>query len=253
MMAFDELALAYDNAIDWEQRLNRELPLLLSLVAGKGKVRVLDLACGSGRHAVALAQKGFKVVGLDSSKSMIEAARLLAQTERVEVDFLVADMVAAKEVVLGEFNLVTCIGNSLALLASREMLEKTIVNAHSLLEDGGAFVAQMLNFAEIRRSGFRFFPLKGGFTNRGTDVVFTRFFESIEGTEKATLMLTSFLKQDSEWTSHISKQQVLQLDKPILERALRLVGFSQMKFYSSYASQPFQPEESRNIVSVATR
>ncbi len=252
-MTFEELALAYDNAIDWELRLKREIPFLVDLVDGKGEARILDLACGSGRHAVALAQQGYKVVGLDKSKSMIKAARKLARKEKVTVDFLVADMVTMKEAVEGEFNLITCLGNSLALLPSYNVLKKTIAAVHPLLGIGGMFSVQTLNFEEIRRSGFRFFPLKGGYTENGLEVVFTRFFESIERKDIVTMVLSSFLKQTEGWASHVSTQQVLQLDKSILENALRNAGFSQMKFYASYARQPFLPEESRNILFAAIR
>ena len=252
-MAFEELALAYDNAINWEQRLNREIPFLLDLASGRESARILDLACGSGRHAVALAKHGFTVVGLDISESMIGAARQLAQTEKCSVDFLVADMAAVEEVVGGTFVLIACLGNSLALLPSLNVLEKTIINAHSLLAEGGTLVAQTLNFMEIRKSGFRFFPLKGGYTKEGSEVVFTRFFESIESEDKTTLVLASFLKQADEWVSHISRQQVLQLDKTVLENTFRKAGFSQIEFFAGYSHQSFLPDTSRNVVLVAKR
>ncbi len=253
MTAFEDLALVYDKAIDWEQRLRRELPFLLKLVAGKENARILDLACGSGRHAVALAKQGFKVVGLDTSASMIKTARQLAQTEKASIDFFVDDMTTAEESLVGKFDLITCLGNSLALLPDLEALEKTIIGSYSLLRDSGVLVTQTLNFKEIRKSRFRFFPLKGGYTRNGSEVVFTRFFESFENKDKAILVLASFLKQADKWVSHISRQQVLQLEKPILENVFRKAGFSEINFYSGYDHQSFLPEASRSLVLVANR
>lgn len=45
---------------------------VLSLGPGK---RILDVGCGFGRHSIALAERGIKVVGVDSAPAMIEAAR----------------------------------------------------------------------------------------------------------------------------------------------------------------------------------
>ncbi len=56
--------------------------------------RVLDLACGIGRHSVLLAEKGFRVVGVDLSPTFISRAEELAK-ERVvadRVEFMVGDM-----------------------------------------------------------------------------------------------------------------------------------------------------------------
>lgn len=53
---------------------------------------VLEIACGPGYHAMALARQGVRAVGLDLSEGMIELARIYAAEAGVEVDFLVADM-----------------------------------------------------------------------------------------------------------------------------------------------------------------
>ncbi|MHA2191397.1 MAG: hypothetical protein ACXAAP_14310 [Candidatus Thorarchaeota archaeon] len=60
MSTFDELAIVYDNSIDWDSRLKRELPFLLESLPTTGQRRVLDMACGSGRHSVALSSEGWK-------------------------------------------------------------------------------------------------------------------------------------------------------------------------------------------------
>lgn len=54
--------------------------------------RVLDLACGRGRHSLALARRGYHVTGMDLSQRAIQTASLKAQKEGLEVDFIVGDM-----------------------------------------------------------------------------------------------------------------------------------------------------------------
>ncbi len=53
---------------------------------------VLDIGCGVGREAIALAKLGFKVKAVDIAPAMIEAAKEKAQEEGVAVDFEVLDV-----------------------------------------------------------------------------------------------------------------------------------------------------------------
>jgi SAM-dependent methyltransferase len=53
---------------------------------------VVDLGCGSGRHSVFLAQRGFDVIGIDSSPSALELARNWHADERLPARLVRADM-----------------------------------------------------------------------------------------------------------------------------------------------------------------
>ena len=87
---YDALASDYDRFVNWEGRLAHELPFLDRLLTEQGAVRVLDTACGTGHHALALAQRGYQVVGVDLSEAMIEQARINASRAGLPVEFAVA-------------------------------------------------------------------------------------------------------------------------------------------------------------------
>ena len=55
-------------------------------------LRVLDVACGRGRHAVRLAQRGFDVTGIDTSPEFLATARGAAADSAASVEFLERDM-----------------------------------------------------------------------------------------------------------------------------------------------------------------
>jgi SAM-dependent methyltransferase len=55
---------------------------------------VADLGCGPGAHALALARRGYDVVGVDGSPRMVAVARARAERERVEARFEVHDVSA---------------------------------------------------------------------------------------------------------------------------------------------------------------
>ena len=85
----------------WERRRNepehRELvertaDELANVVAPPGPVA--DLGCGPGAHALALARRGYDVVGVDESPRMVEVARTLAARDKVDATFYVHDVSA---------------------------------------------------------------------------------------------------------------------------------------------------------------
>ena len=47
--------------------------------------RILDIGCGTGRHAIELAKRGYKVTGIDLSKAQLKRACEKAKAEGVEV------------------------------------------------------------------------------------------------------------------------------------------------------------------------
>lgn len=60
-------------------------------VIGSG-TRVLDLACGEGRHSLAAAALGAEVVAVDRDETRIAAGRELAAERGLELDWRVADL-----------------------------------------------------------------------------------------------------------------------------------------------------------------
>lgn len=75
----------------WSATPNR---FLVSEVEGLRPGRALDLACGEGRNAIWLAERGWRVTAVDFSRVAIERAGRLAAERGVEVDFLCADLLA---------------------------------------------------------------------------------------------------------------------------------------------------------------
>jgi SAM-dependent methyltransferase len=78
--------------------------------------RLLDIPCGAGRHALALADAGYDVTGVDQSEDAIARAR--ARVGDRTVRFERADMrfLDARET----FDAVLCLGNSLAYFPPEE-------------------------------------------------------------------------------------------------------------------------------------
>ncbi len=131
------LARLYDGLFPEEPAITS---LLAAGLAAAG--RILDLACGTGTYAAALARLGFAVTGLDLSADLIAIGRGKAPG----VPLLAADMRRFRRVAPGPFERICCIGNSLPHLRSEAEVGALLRDAAAALAPGGSFIAQTVNF-----------------------------------------------------------------------------------------------------------
>ncbi|MCL5034464.1 MAG: class I SAM-dependent methyltransferase [Bacteroidetes bacterium] len=106
--------------------------------------RILDIGCGTGRHTIELAKRGYRVMGIDLSESMLERAKQKASGEGVNVDFRKAD--ARTLAYSKEFDIVImlCEGG-FPLMETDEMNFEILASAAKSLKDGGRFIFTTLN------------------------------------------------------------------------------------------------------------
>jgi len=93
-MQYERFGAYYDLIYAWRS-YGKDCDLLEELFrryAENRPKRLLDVGCGTGSHAVILAQRGYSVVGMDRSPTMIEQARGKAQLKDVDASFVVADV-----------------------------------------------------------------------------------------------------------------------------------------------------------------
>lgn len=78
--------------MSWVEGTKEEVDFIVDLLELSGTERVLDLACGFGRHSIELAKRGYSVVGVDITRDFIEEARRKAAYEGVDAKFICADL-----------------------------------------------------------------------------------------------------------------------------------------------------------------
>ena len=87
---------------------------LTDLLAGRGALRILDIGCGQGTQAIALARLGHDVTGLDPSEQLLDALHSALRDESPEVRQRVTTVVGAGEhaaqLTDGAFDMVLCHG-----------------------------------------------------------------------------------------------------------------------------------------------
>jgi SAM-dependent methyltransferase len=95
--------------------------------------RALDLGAGPGFHAIALAELGYRVWALDSSRALLDELAALAPGVRT-VRGRIED---ARSYVHGTYDVILCLGDTLPHLASRADVDAALADAVELLAPGG--------------------------------------------------------------------------------------------------------------------
>jgi len=76
----------------WTENTEHQVDFIMQTLALTGKERILDLACGYGRHAIALARRGFSVTGVDITEAYIEDAKKTSRELSLDTTFIHADI-----------------------------------------------------------------------------------------------------------------------------------------------------------------
>jgi SAM-dependent methyltransferase len=146
LAAYESLAPFYDSYTHTDGH-ERWLGNLERIALGHGLLgsRLLDVGCGTGKSFMPMVRRGYDVTAFDISPAMVERARALAG-DAAEV--LVAD---ARELpVLGRFDLVTSINDSLNYLLTEEELLAAFRGIAANLRPGGLFVFDLNTLGAYR-------------------------------------------------------------------------------------------------------
>ena len=112
---------------------------------GRGKVehQVLELACGTGRLTIPIAQSGVDITGLDLSPSMLAHARTKAEQAGVEISFVEGDCRAFE--LRRRFALIFMAFNSMQHLHDHASLTNLFSSVRKHLSPGGQFIFDVFN------------------------------------------------------------------------------------------------------------
>lgn len=114
--------------------------------------RVLDLCCGAGRHALALAEAGFRMTGIDLSARLLSEAREADQDR--QVTWIESDMRRLPEEVTlqGKFDAVVNLFTSFGYFEEDEEQLNVLRQIQRVLKPRGRFMIDLLNEGYVREN-----------------------------------------------------------------------------------------------------
>lgn len=242
---FDDLSPIYEALIDWPKRLAHEEPFYRRLFEEVGARRVLDVACGTGRHAQMFHSWGLEVEGADLSPAMIAAAYGRCG-EPAGLRWVVRGFDQPVQAQT-PFDAAICVGNSLALAGDGATVGRTMAQMLAAVREGGAVVVQVLNAWALPdgpcvwQKSFRHrMPQGEGLILKGVHRCGGRAFvdlvvQSVESGQRLFAESVPFMA----------------LEASDLEQAAREAGAGRVEIAGGYHGQPYQRESSTDLVLTA--
>ncbi len=206
---------------------------------------VLDLCCGNGRHAVAMAEYGFQMIGLDLSHDLLAVAKQRKIEQGIgTVVWIQGDSrnVPLKDQTLdGLVNLFTSFG-----YFDRDEENEQVINEMSrLLKPGGRFVMDFLNAIRLRST---LVPQSERFIE-GWTIRERRWIDATHVHKEIRI----FDPKTPEAGERMYQERVRLFEKEQLISMCQKQGIRIEQIYGDFNGQPFDPNTSARLILVGER
>lgn len=140
---FENYGMKYDNE-SFTQGTHGECDFIEKEIGYDRQVKILDIACGTGRHAIELTKRGYPVVGIDLSESQLQRAKEKAAAQNLHIIFEKHDARNLPFVHEFDLALMLCEG-AFPLMETDEMNFQILQSAAKSLKPGGKLIFTTLN------------------------------------------------------------------------------------------------------------
>lgn len=135
MLMYDVLAQHYDSLVKDDLATERYVTFVKTHITGR---TLMELACGSGELALALAKSGYRVAASDQSMAMLDVAK--AKDVNQEIDYTCMDMTTLQGI--KDYDGICCFCDSINYLEEAELL-KMLAAVYEHLQPQGVFLFDM--------------------------------------------------------------------------------------------------------------
>lgn len=142
-LLFENYALKYDKEC-FVQGTSGECDFIEKEIAYDRSLKIIDIGCGTGRHSIEMAKRGYQITGIDLSESQLKRAREKAKEQGVEIDFQKQDARDLSFVREFDLAIMLCEG-SFPLMETDEMNFEILKNATKALKSKGKLIFTTLN------------------------------------------------------------------------------------------------------------
>jgi SAM-dependent methyltransferase len=210
--------------------------LILKATHIKSNSKILDAACGAGRHANYFSSLGFDVTGFDLSKTLLKVAYQQALGKKLGTKFVCADIrnIFFKR----KYDLVTNLFTSFGYFTEDEQNFSFIKNAFELLIDGGFYILDYLNPSYVVKNFVKE-------SSRVIDDVLIFEERSINNNriEKEIVITQNGIEKRF-------RESVSLYPKDVLLSKINKIGFTLYKVYGDYNGNQFHENGSERMILV---
>lgn len=157
---FGKFAEYYD-LLYKEKDYQQEASFIDKLIKGntnldKNEIKILDLACGTGKHAFELSQKGYSVEGSDISNEMIKIAKEKYRSTSAKIPFYNESFQTSNRI-NKKYNVIIAMFSAMNYLKSYKDFSLTLKNVKKLLHENGFFIFDCWNGNSVLKN---YLPVK---------------------------------------------------------------------------------------------
>jgi len=198
---------------------------------------VCELGCGTGNMTVPLAQRGYDMIGIDLSETMLMVAREKSYDANVNILYLLQDMQQFE--LFGTVDSIISVCDSLNYV-DEQGLKKVFGLVHNYLDVGGLFI-----FDLNTRYKFEVEFNNRTFTEVGEDfaTIWENSFDSKKGTND--YFLTCFVEEDEVYTRFDEEHTEFTYPLDNILKWLNETGLTFVRAYDNYSVSDVSPTTSR--------
>ncbi len=236
----DYLMLYSRKGIFLTKQAKKETNFIIKVLNLSKNSKILDLACGHGRHTIRLAKKGYKLTGVDLSKTLLNSAKKFAKKEKVEARFIRNDM--RKISFKNEFDAVINLFSSFGYFPQEKENLKVLKVINESLKPGGKFLLDLLNkdrfFKQLSISKLKKIWWKSGNNYILEDISSSR-------NKKFVNYLTIISPKGKIRHAHAFMRL---FDLSEIKKHLEKIGFKILRIYGDYQGKKFTSLSPRLII-----
>lgn len=178
--------------------------------------RALDLGAGSGFQSIPLAERGFRVMAVDLSDKLL--AELRARARGLSIDTRKRSILPLDDYVAGPLDVVVCMGDTLAHLASADEVRGLVAQSARHLVTGGRLVLTWRDLTRLPEGSRRFLPVRSD-----AHRILTCFVEGVDD-ERVRVHDLLHIRDGDGFRQHVGSYLKLRLSPGRVDDELRANG-----------------------------
>jgi SAM-dependent methyltransferase len=144
----------WDELIDWDARAESEGNFFIEQLKARDKLKILDVATGTGFHSVRLLKAGFDVTSVDGNAQMLVKAFENARSRGLILSSIHSDWRWLNRDVHHKFDAIICLGNSFTHLFDDGDRRRALAEFYAALKHDGILILDQRNYDSILDHGF---------------------------------------------------------------------------------------------------
>ncbi len=213
--------------------------LVLNNISLSEDSNLLDLAAGSGRHAILFAKRGFTVTAVDLSENLLSIATENAKSERVSINFVHSDIRHFNPEL--KYDLIVNLFTSIGYFEKDEENYYILRRVFELLAENGFFVLDYFNKNYVEKN------LVAESVEKIDDGIITqnRFIKGERIVKEITIERKGNVNKFYESVRMFSSDELINM--------IQKLGFHNLITFGDFTGNPFELESSPRIIIIVNK